>query len=407
LLYDVRDIPYQFHSWYQASSHQFEIGCLIRRNPLNKEMTIASPGAQRMRSVLCCLPNTKVEPDRKMHMGGTLCESLNSSREELPAASGFSAMFHVSTDNKLAQKFFGNTHDILEEQKRQHNNYHWIIHPYSSFRWNWDFFMVILLFVTVIFLPVNIAFYQDDFLVSWSVLNCFTDLVFLIDIILNFRTGIIASDSYDQVILEPKQIAQRYLRGWFCIDILSSIPFDYFTLILSSQNKSLHGSLIRASRALRVLRMAKILSLLRLLRVSRLFRYVQRWEEVFDVAGGVIRIVNLIGTMLLLSHWNGCIQFLIPYLQGIPEDSWIAINRLENETPWIQYSWALFKAMSHMLCIGFGKFPPQTTTEVWLTILSMVTGATFYALFIGHMSSLLMSSDSSGRLYNEKAKQLD
>ena len=67
-----------------------------------------------------------------------------------------------------------------------------------------------------------------------------------------------------------------------------------------------------------------------------------------------------------------------------------------------QYSWALFKAISHMLCIGFGRWPPQNVTEAWLTIVSMMVGATFYALFIGNMSTLLLSIDSPGRLYNEK-----
>ena len=37
-----------------------------------------------------------------------------------------------------------------------------------------------------------------------------------------------------------------------------------------------------------------------------------------------------------------------------------------------QYTWALFKALSHMLCIGFGRYPPQSTTDVWLTMVSMV-----------------------------------
>lgn len=58
-----------------------------------------------------------------------------------------------------------------------------------------------------------------------------------------------------------------------------------------------------------------------------------------------------------------------------------------------------------MLCIGYGRFPPHTVGEAWLTILSMLAGATFYAIFIGHMSSLLMHIDSSGRLYNEKVSE--
>ena len=59
-----------------------------------------------------------------------------------------------------------------------------------------------------------------------------------------------------------------------------------------------------------------------------------------------------------------------------------------------------------MLCIGYGRYPPQTIPEVWLTLCSMTIGATFYAVFIGIMSSLIMSIDSSGRLYNEKVTKL-
>lgn len=72
----------------------------------------------------------------------------------------------------------------------------------------------------------------------------------------------------------------------------------------------------------------------------------------------------------------------------------------------IQYSWALFKAMSHMLCIGYGRFPPQSLTDMWLTLLSMISGATCYALFLGHTTNLIQSLDSSRRQYREKVKDL-
>ena len=67
-----------------------------------------------------------------------------------------------------------------------------------------------------------------------------------------------------------------------------------------------------------------------------------------------------------------------------------------------QYSWAVFKAISHMLCIGFGRFPPQNITEVWVTIISMLIGATLYAMFIGHISTLIHTADSASRKYKEK-----
>ena len=68
-----------------------------------------------------------------------------------------------------------------------------------------------------------------------------------------------------------------------------------------------------------------------------------------------------------------------------------------------QYSWALFKAMSHMLCIGYGRFPPQNMTDLWLTMFSMMAGATCYAMILGHATSIIQSLDSSRRQYREKA----
>ncbi|KAJ3648860.1 hypothetical protein Zmor_020631 [Zophobas morio] len=125
------------------------------------------------------------------------------------------------------------------------------------------------------------------------------------------------------------------------------------------------------------------------------------------MASVFMRIFNLICMMLLIGHWSGCLQFLVPMLQGFPANSWVAINELQ-EAFWLeQYSWALFKAMSHMLCIGYGRFPPQSLTDMWLTMLSMISGATCYALFLGHATNLIQSLDSSRRQYREKVKQVE
>lgn len=40
----------------------------------------------------------------------------------------------------------------------------------------------------------------------------------------------------------------------------------------------------------------------------------------------MVRIVNLIGMMLLLCHWDGCLQFLVPMLQDFPPDCWVSKN---------------------------------------------------------------------------------
>jgi hyperpolarization activated cyclic nucleotide-gated potassium channel 2 len=50
-----------------------------------------------------------------------------------------------------------------------------------------------------------------------------------------FCAGIIADNFADEIILEPKQIAKHYLRTWFFLDLISSIPLDYIILLFSPQ----------------------------------------------------------------------------------------------------------------------------------------------------------------------------
>ncbi|XP_046662372.1 potassium/sodium hyperpolarization-activated cyclic nucleotide-gated channel 2 isoform X1 [Homalodisca vitripennis] len=303
--------------------------------------------------------------------------------------------------------------------------------------------MLLLLVANLIILPVAISFFNDDLSTRWIAFNCLSDTIFLIDIVVNFRTGIMQQDNAEQVILDPKLIAKNYLKTWFFLDLISSIPLDYIFLIFN-QDFSESFQILHAGRALRILRLAKLLSLVRLLRLSRLVRYVSQWEEVYilqnlqkkrterrgrysaeaqkekskfsksnlifkflNMASVFMRIFNLICMMLLIGHWSGCLQFLVPMLQGFPSNSWVAINELQ-EAFWLeQYSWALFKAMSHMLCIGYGRFPPQSLTDMWLTMLSMISGATCYALFLGHATNLIQSLDSSRRQYRERVKQVE
>lgn len=55
-----------------------------------------------------------------------------------------------------------------------------------------------------------------------------------------------------------------------------------------------------------------------------------------------------------------------------------------------------------MLCIGYGVHAPEGLVEVWLTMLSMMVGATCYAMFLGHATTLIQSLDASHRQYDEK-----
>lgn len=137
--------------------------------------------------------------------------------------------------------------------------------------------MLLLLVANLIILPVAISFFNDDLSTRWIAFNCLSDTIFLIDLVVNFRTGecifakrtmqkvtflyysfseislsilelifafaflstgIMQQDNAEQVILDPKLIAKHYLRTWFFLDLISSIPLDYIFLIFNQVSTS-------------------------------------------------------------------------------------------------------------------------------------------------------------------------
>uniref|UniRef100_A0AAY4EMX4 Cyclic nucleotide-binding domain-containing protein n=1 Tax=Denticeps clupeoides TaxID=299321 RepID=A0AAY4EMX4_9TELE len=318
----------------------------------------------------------------------------------------FSSMLQPGV-NKFSLRMYGSQKAVEKEQERVKSAGNWIIHPYSDFRFYWDFTMLLFMVGNLIIIPVGITFFKDETTTPWIIFNVVSDTFFLMDLVLNFRTGIIIEDNSD-IILDPKTIKKKYLKTWFVVDFVSSIPVDYIFLIVE---KGIDSEVYKTARALRIVRFTKILSLLRLLRLSRLIRYIHQWEEIFhmtyDLASAVMRIFNLIAMMLLLCHWDGCLQFLVPMLQDFPSDCWVSLNKMVNDTWSELYSFAVFKAMSHMLCIGYGRQAPESLSDIWLTMLSMIVGATCYAVFIGHATALIQSLDSSRRQYQEKYKQVE
>uniref|UniRef100_A0A452R329 Hyperpolarization activated cyclic nucleotide gated potassium channel 1 n=1 Tax=Ursus americanus TaxID=9643 RepID=A0A452R329_URSAM len=178
--------------------------------------------------------------------------------------------------NKFSLRMFGSQKAVEKEQERVKTAGFWIIHPYSDFRFYWDLIMLIMMVGNLVIIPVGITFFTEQTTTPWIIFNVASDTVFLLDLIMNFRTGTVNEDS-SEIILDPKVIKMNYLKSWFVVDFISSIPVDYIFLIVE---KGMDSEVYKTARALRIVRFTKILSLLRLLRLSRLIRYIHQWEEV-------------------------------------------------------------------------------------------------------------------------------
>uniref|UniRef100_UPI00398F70B5 potassium/sodium hyperpolarization-activated cyclic nucleotide-gated channel 1-like isoform X2 n=1 Tax=Pristiophorus japonicus TaxID=55135 RepID=UPI00398F70B5 len=271
--------------------------------------------------------------------------------------------------------FHGSVAKMRKDYLKATDSEDFAIHPHSTFRHDWLIMMMILMSVNVIVIPLGISFFTEPIYTGgiWISYIVLSDLIAIVDLALNFYIGYI-----DEKL--------EYAGG---VDV-SRVGYA-------------------ASRVVRLIKLTRIMSLLRLLRFSSLMRYVRYWKEIHEWDVGMTRVLHLmywIAVAVLFCHWNACLQFLIVLIQEFPENSWVRIQGLENAPIRVQYTYAIFRALCHMMCLDYGALQlPEGVTEIWILNLSMLTGSIMYALLLAQVTAMVANSDSSRRVYREKVHE--
>eukprot|EP00966_Prymnesium_polylepis_P192268 4456164-Prymnesium_polylepis.1 len=140
-----------------------------------------------------------------------------------------------------------------------------IIPPDSNLKSKWDVFIIVLVLVSLFLVPIQLTYkLESDF---WTAFQFGSDGIFAVDIFLSFVTAY----EYENItVRQPRRIAKRYLKGWFTIDLLSTLPIDQFVdasgaLGDSDQNQQA----LRLNRLIRLTRMFKLMRMMRLYRLTK------------------------------------------------------------------------------------------------------------------------------------------
>jgi hypothetical protein len=180
-------------------------------------------------------------------------------------------------------------------------------------RISWDLFLMLLAIWNALSIPFFIA-WQPSYENSWSLffINTLIDLIFCVDIVLNFFTSYIDINGEEETDL--KKIVRHYLRRNFTIDLIASVPIDNFIQMFAPQEGG----------AMLVLSMTDMLKLIRILRLGRIIRLMRVKSQMkFSM-----RLMMLVMYLLLWVHFTGCIWFIVIR----DEEVWIPVPDWGSET---------------------------------------------------------------------------
>uniref|UniRef100_A0A8C5SR58 Potassium voltage-gated channel subfamily H member 2 n=1 Tax=Laticauda laticaudata TaxID=8630 RepID=A0A8C5SR58_LATLA len=196
--------------------------------------------------------------------------------------------------------------DVLPEYKLQAPRIHkWTILHYSPFKAVWDWLILLLVIYTAIFTPYSAAFLLNDqegrdpracgySCSPLNVVDLMVDIMFIIDILINFRTTYVNTN--EEVVSHPAKIAIHYFKGWFLIDMVAAIPFDLLIFGSGSEETTTLIGLLKTARLLRLVRVA---------------RKLDRYSEY-----GAAVLFLLMCTFALIAHWLACIWYAIGNMEG-------------------------------------------------------------------------------------------
>ena len=264
----------------------------------------------------------------------------------------------------------------------------YIIESDSLKKFYWDLFIFSLLVFSIFYVPFNLAFSFNNFMLI--VTDIFIDFFIVLDLILSFFTSY-HEEKEEDFILSTASVAGKYLFSWFLYDAISGMPINSVLNIMIYNGLKI-GDYTLIMRFLRLFKLLKM-------HIQK-FKKEQRpnmIQHLFDsISNNFKRIIYFILYFLLFNHSLACLWI---YIGRTSNPSWISnfefnINRMSEI-----YIAALYFNISTVFTIGYGDIYSVSNIERFFTIILMFGGIFIYALTIIFFSNIFI--ENTGKVSNQ------
>ncbi|KAK1938243.1 Potassium/sodium hyperpolarization-activated cyclic nucleotide-gated channel 2 [Phytophthora citrophthora] len=263
-------------------------------------------------------------------------------------------------------------HERLVRLARSNLTHKYMLLPDSLFRYIWDLLLAITTVLLIWRVPYTIAFGDSD-LWYWFAFNKITDAIYLFDVVLNFRTGYVKDT---EVIMDSRLVAKHYIKSWFIVDLIGSIPVEYIVSFNSTGISSVERKAFKAS--------VKYMKVPKLFRVARIIKFVQKYMKFAYAAQVFACYISII-------HWVACL--------------WAGpmLGLTDVEDPQLAYNEAFYSAVLLMLNISAATVDPEWQ---FLAALFGVIGFLFQCLTLASITAGVIGSSSRALQYQEKVRMV-
>ncbi|XP_074705182.1 voltage-gated delayed rectifier potassium channel KCNH4 isoform X1 [Strix aluco] len=304
---------------------------------------------------------------------------------------------------KINRNVFESKPSIPEYKVASVQKSRFILLHYSIFKALWDWLILLATFYVAITVPYNVCFTgtEDSLSAARSTIvsDIAVEMLFILDIVLNFRTTYVSQSG--QVVYDPRSICIHYVATWFFVDLIAALPFDLLYVFNVTVTSLVH--------------------LLKTVRLLRLLRLLQKLDRYSQYSAMVLTL--LMSMFALLAHWLACLWYVIGRAEMESNDprtwdiGWLHELGKRLEAPYVNnsvggpsirsaYIASLYFTLSSLTSVGFGNVCANTDAEKIFSICTMLIGALMHAVVFGNVTAIIQRMYSRRSLYHTRMKDL-
>ncbi|XP_018432468.1 PREDICTED: cyclic nucleotide-gated olfactory channel-like [Nanorana parkeri] len=257
-----------------------------------------------------------------------------------------------------------------------------VVDPSGKWYYRWLLVIALSVLYNWFLLVVRACFddLQISYVIAWLTLDYVCDIIYIIDIIIRFRTGFLEQGL---LVRDTKMLSVNYIRTLqFKLDVLSILPTDLVYLAVG-----LHRAELRFNR---------------LLHFPRLFECFDQTETRTSYPN-IFRIFNLVLYIILIIHWNGCIYYAISKAIGFGTDDWVYPNVTDPTYGNLHRKYVYCLYWSTLTLTTIGDTPmPITDIEYLFVIFDFLIGVLIFATIVGNVGSMISNMNASRTEFHAK-----
>ncbi|CAL1597805.1 unnamed protein product [Knipowitschia caucasica] len=273
-------------------------------------------------------------------------------------------------DEKKEEKKEEKKDDKKDDKKKEELKEVWIMDPATDMYYYWLLTVSVPVFYNLMLLVARACFneLQHENTVMWLVLDHSSDVIYYIDTFVRLRTGYLEQGL---LVRDPKILKERYIKTrQFKLDVFSVLPTDLVFIYLGVDNPEWRFN--------------------RLLRLSRLFEFFDRTETRTNFPN-IFRIGNLVGYIIIIIHWNGCLYYAVSKVLGFGSDTWVyptADKNPEFGRLARKYIYCFYWSTLTLTTIGETP-PPVRDFEYFFVVCDFLTGVLIFATIVGNVGAMI------------------